>query len=130
MTDPISLAPGLTGSASLTVADRDTAIALRSGDVAVLATPRVVALAEQAACAALSGRLSHDMTTVGVRVEVDHFKPTAVGEEVTATATLKAVQGRKLDFEVTVRDADVEVARTQHRRVIAPRAAFPTSEAT
>lgn len=115
---------GLAGSVSLTVTSDDTAIALGSGDVPVLATPRVVALVEEAACAALQGHLDLADTSVGVRVELDHLKPTAVGAEVTAAATLDAVDGRKLDFTVSVREDDVEVARGIHRRVVVARDRF------
>jgi predicted thioesterase len=118
------LRPGLAGSVSLTVTADDTAIALGSGDVPVLGTPRVVALAEEAACAALIGQLDPAATSVGVRIELDHLKATQVGGTVTAAATLTAVQGRKLDFTLSVRQDDVEVARGRHRRIVAPRATF------
>lgn len=127
MSETSPLSPGVKGSATLTVSDRDTAIAMGSGDVAVLATPRVVALAEQAAYAAVAPRLPPESTSVGVRMEVDHLQPTPVGRTVTATAILTAVEGRKLDFEVAVQQGDTEVARARHRRVIAPRDAFPAS---
>ncbi|CAN5255791.1 hypothetical protein BH23ACT9_BH23ACT9_29330 [soil metagenome] len=115
---------GLAGSVSLTVTAGDTAIALGSGDVPVLGTPRVAALAEEAACAALIGQLDPDTTSVGVRIELDHLTATQVGGTVIAAATLTAVEGRKLDFVLAVREGDVEVARGTHRRVLAPRDAF------
>ena len=70
------------------VADSDTARALGSGDVAVLGTPRVVALVEQAAVEALQGALPAGTTTVGMRVQLDHLRPTAVGVTVVAYAVL------------------------------------------
>ncbi len=120
--DPIPA--GLVGSATLLVTASDTAVALRSGDVEVLGTPRVLALAEQAACAALEGHLPEGITSVGVRVELDHLRPTAVGQTVTAEAILVAVDGRKMDFTLTVLEGEIEVARGTHRRVSAPRSAF------
>ncbi len=75
----MQLEPGLVGSATLTVSDDDTAIALGSGDVPVLATPRVVLLAEEATVLALEGRLPAGRTSVGYRVQLDHTAPTAVG---------------------------------------------------
>ena len=54
--------PGLTGHVELVVTDDDTAIAARSGDVAVLSTPRVVALCEEAAIAAIGKRLAKGET--------------------------------------------------------------------
>ncbi|MEE8602598.1 thioesterase family protein [Euzebya tangerina] len=123
--DPAALV-GTTGSVELTVATGDTAIALGSGDVEVLATPRVVALAEEAACAALAGSLDPQMTTVGVRVELDHIQASQVGSIVVATATVTAVEGRKVDFALSVMEEEAEVARGSHRRVIARREVFAT----
>ena len=55
---------GLKGLATLIVGEADTAVAMGSGTVHVLATPRVVALVEQATCAALAGHLAEGCTTV------------------------------------------------------------------
>ena len=74
---PVPLEPGLVGSSSLTVCDTDTALFLGSGDVPVLATPRVVLLAEQATVQAVDGQLDAGQTTVGYRVQLDHLAPVA-----------------------------------------------------
>ena len=50
----VSLAVGLCAQLELLVSDADTASALGSGDVPVLATPRVVALCEEATLKALA----------------------------------------------------------------------------
>lgn len=109
---------GLRGEARLVVTDADTAIALKSGDVPVLGTPRVVALAEEAACAAVDGHLGAGMTTVGMRVQLDHLQPTAVGGEVVAEAVLDKVEGRRLTFTVSVSDARGLVAASKVTRVL------------
>ena len=88
----------------LAVTDGDTAIALGSGSVAVLGTPRVVALVEEASVKALEGRLEAGTTSVGMRVQLDHLAPTAVGHKVRAEATLKEIEGRRLTFAVSVHD--------------------------
>lgn len=119
------LQPGCSATVTLTVTDADTAIALRSGDVNVLATPRVVALVEQAAVAALAGHLHPDHTSVGTRIQLVHGRPSPVGTVVTATAELFAVTGRRLEFSVTATQDDVEVATGQHSRVVVDRARFP-----
>ena len=124
MTDIDGIEPGLAGSVAHTVTSDDTAIALGSGDVPVLATPRAVALVEEAACTALIGHLAPDHTTVGVHIELDHLLPTQVGGEVTAAATLEQVDGRKLTFVVSVREDGKEVARGRHRRVVVARERF------
>lgn len=117
--------PGLTAQVSLIVHDSDTASAVGSGDVPVLATPRVVALCEQATVAALAGALGDGDTTVGSRVECDHLAPSHVGEVVTASATLVDVAGRRLEFHVTVADeAGVQVAHARVQRAIVERRRF------
>ena len=110
--------PGLVGVAKLEVTEDDTAIAMHSGDVAVLATPRVVALAEEAACAAMVGHLVKGTTTVGMRVQLDHLSPSAIGSHVRAEATLETVEGRRLTFKVAVEDERGLIAAGKVTRVV------------
>jgi predicted thioesterase len=116
--------PGLSARVELTVTDADTAQALGSGDVPVLGTPRVLALAETATVVATSRQMPGGLTTVGTRAEVEHRAPTPVGRLVTATATLAKVDGRKLLFEVEVRDGDAVVAEVRVERMILDRQRF------
>ena len=102
----------------LTVGEQDTAIAWRSGDVPVLATPRLVALCEEAACAAVAGKLQPGETTVGMRVQLDHLVPVLVGSTVRAVAALERVEGRRLIFATTVSDASGLVAAGKVTRVV------------
>lgn len=110
--------PGLTASVELIVGDVDTAVALRSGDVHVLATPRVVALCEEASVAALLGQLPTGQTSVGHTVQLDHVAPSKVGASVTAEATLQKVNGRRLTFTVSVSDRNGLVAAGIVTRVV------------
>ena len=118
------LSPGLHGSAKLVVADADTARALKSGEVDVLGTPRLIALVEEAAVAAVADRLPAGHTTVGMRVQVDHLAPTNVGSSVAAEATLEKVEGRRLTFTVSVSDHCGLVAAGKVTRVIVETAHF------
>lgn len=120
----MTLEPGLAAQVRHTVAVGDTAPAMRSGDVPVLATPRVVALAEEATVAAVAGTLETGTTTVGYRVQLDHLAPTAVGGVVTAEAVLEAIEGRRLTFRVSVNDAHGLVAAGRITRVVVERARF------
>jgi fluoroacetyl-CoA thioesterase len=122
----MELRPGLAARVELTVAEADTAAALGSGDVPVLATPRVLALAEAATVAATAAALPAGSTTVGTRVELDHLAATAVGRTVVAEAILSDVDGRRLGFTVSVRDGDDVAARGRVERVIVDREAFVT----
>ena len=110
--------PGLSAEVELIVGDGDTAIAMHSGEVAVLATPRVVALCEEATMMAVSGHLATGETTVGHTVQLDHVAPTRVGSQVRAEATLKKVEGRRLTFAVAVSDTRGLVAAGKITRVV------------
>jgi fluoroacetyl-CoA thioesterase len=101
-----------------------TATAVGSGDVEVLATPVVAALAERAAVAAVAGRLPQGMTSVGISLDVRHTAPTPPGAEVVASATLEAVDGRRLEFSFEVSDPAGPVASGTHVRVIVDREEF------
>jgi fluoroacetyl-CoA thioesterase len=117
-------APGLTARVELTVTDADTAQSVGSGDVPVLATPRVLALAEAATVVATARQLPGGVTTVGTRAEVEHRAPTPVGRTVIATATLAKVDGHKLLFEVVVRDGADTVAEVRVERILLDRQKF------
>ncbi len=118
------LEPGLAGKAELTVGDADTAIALGSGDVPVLGTPRLVALCEEATLSCVEGMLPQGSTTVGMRVQIDHLNPTAVGSRVVAEATLDKIEGRRLIFTVSASDECGLVAAGKVTRVIVETARF------
>ena len=120
----MALTPGLSASATLLVEEADTAIEIGSGDVPVLATPRVIALAEQAAVEALAGSLAPGTTSVGYEVQLAHLAPTPVGGKVTAEATLETVDGKRLTFRVAVSDARGLVAAGRVTRVIVARDRF------
>lgn len=118
------LEPGLAASFRYAVTDADTAVALGSGDVAVLGTPKVVALVEQASCAAVLEHIPPDMTTVGTRVIMDHVVPTPVGVSVRVEAVLESVEGRRLTFGVHVSDDERTVASGQVHRTLVTREKF------
>ncbi len=108
---------GRTASVAMVVQDADTAIAFRSGDVPVLATPRLLALVEEATVKAVEGMMPPGHTTVGMRVQLDHLQPTKVGTSVVAEATLEKTEGRRLTFTVAVTDQCGLVAVAKVTRV-------------
>lgn len=114
----VSIKTGLTGRASLQVTESDTAVTLRSGDVPVLATPRLVGLCEEACVRAIHRELEPGLTTVGMRVQFDHLAPTGVGREVLALACLEKIDGRRLTFTVSANDAGGLVGAGKLTRVI------------
>ena len=120
----VPVEPGLCATIELTVAESDTAASLRSGDVPMLGTPRVVALVEEASVAAIAGRLAPHVTSVGMRVQLDHLIPVPVGVTVRAEATLERVEGRRLSFTVSVNNDRGLVAAGKLTRVLVNRERF------
>jgi len=99
-----SIRPGLRGEVKLVAAAEHSAKHLGSGAVQVLATPQMVLLMERASVAAVDPLLPAGYRTVGAQLTVRHLAPTPIGFEVTATAELLEVQGRRLIFRVEARD--------------------------
>jgi fluoroacetyl-CoA thioesterase len=102
----------------------DTAVALGSGDVSVLATPRLIAWLEAETVAEAASRLDPGQTTVGAAVRVRHRRPTPVGGTVEVFASL-TTEGDRLTFDVSAVDGDGHyVADGEIDRVVVDRAAF------
>lgn len=95
----------LKGEAMILVNSAYTAIAARSGSLEVLGTPFMIALMEKATCSACESLLDEGETTVGTAINITHDKASGLGELIKATATLKAVDGRKLTFDVIATDS-------------------------
>jgi fluoroacetyl-CoA thioesterase len=125
----VAIHPGLHAAVETTVGAADTALALGSGEVEVLGTPRVLALVEAATVAAVADRLDPSSTTVGSRVELEHLAPSPVGAAVRADAVLAEVAGRRLGFTVTLSQGGRHVARGTVVRVVVDRARFGTAAA-
>ena len=113
-----NLQAGLSGTAKTIVSDKNTAQTMRSGSLPVFATPAMCALMEEAACAALLGCLDPGMGSVGVSLNISHDAPSAMGEEITATAQLTSVEGRKLKFTVVAKDRHGVIGKGCHERFI------------
>jgi fluoroacetyl-CoA thioesterase len=105
---------------SFTVTDEDTAAALGSGSLPVLATPRLLAWCEAATCAAIEPSLGVGAASVGTRIELEHRSASAVGRTVEVTASASYVDGRLHRFTVSARHADggLVVASGEVTRVV------------
>jgi fluoroacetyl-CoA thioesterase len=116
--------PGLKLDRVLQVGHAQTAEAIGSGDVPVLGTPALLALAESACVEAIAGDLPDGETSVGTWAEIEHLKATPIGHSVCAHATLIGHHGRRLEFKVSVEQDGEPVAKISHRRVLVDRARF------
>ena len=114
-----------TATLTFTVTADDTAAALGSGDLAVLATPRLLALAEKTTCAAVADEFDASRTSVGTRVSLEHLRASAVGEEVRVAAQVVHRDGRLLRFQVEATDSqDRLVGQGEVTRVVVDRDRF------
>lgn len=115
---------GLSATVRTTVVEENTARTMGSGDLAVFATPAMVALMEHAAMTAVAAALPEGSTTVGSEMNCSHIKPSKLGAVITATAVLTAVEGRKLTFTVGASDEQGIIGEGVHIRFIVDRERF------
>lgn len=109
---------GLVGEAEMVVGTNDTAPRVGSGRIAVLATPMMINLIEEAALAAVEDLLPEGKQSLGTHLDVSHVAPTPVGMKVKARAELREVDGRRLVFAVEARDEVDLIGEGTHVRVV------------
>ena len=102
--------PGASARLTFEVTDGDTARDLGSGDLDVLATPRLLAWCERVTCE-IAGS-DDGSTSVGTRMQLQHLLATPVGGRVTVEAALTHVDGRLLRFDVSATDRQGRLAGT------------------
>lgn len=105
-----------------TVTPDDTAAKLGTGDLDVLATPRLVTWCEMAAFQVCQTSVDKDHTTVGTMVKFEHLKGSPLGSEITIHCAEPINDGRRLVCFVSARDADGEELGSGevHRAVVDP----------
>lgn len=102
---------------TITVTPEMAADRVGSGLLPVYATPMVIALMESTACLCIED-LDEGDATVGVEINVQHVKATAIGEQVTCTAFLKEEDEHSYRFILRVENAHgEEIAEGTHVRV-------------
>ena len=107
------------------VQPQETAMAFESGDLEVLATPRLVGMFECVAKDMLGANLTPENTSVGVHVDLKHLKATAVGQTVEIMVTVTAIEGRRYTFALRAVDASNDViGEGTHTRVVVNRQRF------
>ncbi len=115
---------GLKHNSVMRVEAGNTAEFIGSGDMAVLATPAMVALMENAAMLAVALHLGEGETTVGSMISTSHLKPSKVGNIVEARAELVEVDGRKLTFKISAYDGETLIGEGDHVRFVVNREKF------
>jgi fluoroacetyl-CoA thioesterase len=113
----LAMEPGSRFSRSFSV-DRGRTIGFMGPQLRVYATPAIVQDLETACREWMLERIDPGEDSVGAVVEIEHLRPTPLGMEATHAVTVTRVEGRRIFFEITVRDAIEEVARARHQRVV------------
>lgn len=113
-----TLEVGMSGSLERTVRDEDTASTIGSGSLAVLATPVMIAAAEQACVDLVQPFLDEGMSTVGTHLDIRHLAPTPVGMSFRVSCELTGINGRMLTFTVVINDGKERIGEGRHERAI------------
>jgi predicted thioesterase/predicted enzyme related to lactoylglutathione lyase len=116
-TPALEAPPGTVGTATLTVAAEHLASRLKDLMLpAVLATPVMIMLMENAALNAVRPYLRAGETAVGTHVDVRHLAATPPGRTVTATARVTHIEGRRISFSVEAHDGERLIGTGTHER--------------
>jgi predicted thioesterase len=110
--------PGITLERKRIVAADDSITFLGADVKPSLSTPRMIQWMEYAARDAVLPHLEPGQDTVGVRVDVRHLAATPLGAEVSYRATVTAVEGRRITFEVEAQDGAETIGKGLHERYI------------
>lgn len=108
------------------VEESGLASSMKSGSLAVLATPQLAAWMEESACACIDqasdlttdAEESLQMTTVGTNINLDHLKASPLGATIKVRATVTKVDGRKIEFWCEAWQDDVLIGQASHTRVM------------
>ena len=109
---------GVMGTAATVVGSDNTAVTVGSGTLPIFATPAMAALAEQASVAAVQPFMPLGRTTVGMGLSLKHLAASPIGHNVSADAVVVAVEGRRLEFKITVYDEREKIGEGTHERFV------------
>lgn len=110
---------------TITVQEKDSAKSLGSGGLEVFGTPAMIALMENTALLLVRPSLPEGSDTVGIEINAKHLKASPIGAQITCTATITAIDGRKISYEIIATDASGDTIGTAtHDRFVVDVAKF------
>ena len=109
---------GAKGKFEQMVETRHLASELDSSLAAVLSTPTMIAMMEQAAIEAIRPFLDAGESSVGMTIEVSQTAATPPGHRARAEAEVTKVEGRRLEFSVRAFDDVEQIGSGSHRRAV------------
>ena len=114
-----SIPVGATGSFSLLVNPEHLASRFKDATLpAVLATPVMIMVMENAALNAIKPYLDAGESALGTRVDVRHLAATPAGRRVTGEAIVTGVDGRRIEFAIRATDGAEEIGVGTHERMM------------
>ncbi len=113
-----TLKTGLKGYGEFIVSASDSAKAFRSGSLDVLATPILIASAEETCADLVQPLLEAGMGTVGTCVNIRHLAPTPIGMKYRCECEITEIDGRKINFHVVLFDETEKIGEGTHERFI------------
>jgi fluoroacetyl-CoA thioesterase len=112
-----SLRPGVSRVGKIEV-DRDRTIGFMGEEGRVFGTPFLVRDIEMT-CRQLLLEHCHDgEDSVGTDISIKHLAPTLLGMSVEITATVAAIDGRKISFEISAKDNLETISTGTHGRFV------------
>ncbi|MEP7216449.1 MAG: thioesterase [Anaerolineaceae bacterium] len=118
------LKPGASASQSVICVPEHFASRIVNGTPDVFSTPSLGALVEKTCAEWVATHLGAGQMTVGAQIVINHTAATPEGMKVTASVTLTAVDGRRLDFAWTATDGVEDVGNGTHQRFVVDRPRF------
>lgn len=115
---------GVAGHAATMVGSENTAVTVGSGALPIYATPMMAALMEQAAVNAVTPFMPLGTTTVGMSLNIKHLAASPVGHNVQAEAVVTSVEGRRIEFKLTVFDEREKIGEGTHERFVVDAESF------
>lgn len=95
-----------------------TAAQVGSGLLPVYATPAMIALMEKCASECVAPFIEEGKSSVGTMLNVKHLAASPVGIEITCTATVTEIDGRRIAFSLEASDATGPIGEGTHERFI------------
>jgi fluoroacetyl-CoA thioesterase len=121
----VSLEPGIERTDEFTAEGRLLTDVRGTLPVKVLSTPGMIAMMERCASTLSFENLEDGKATVGFEVCVKHVAAAPEGAGCTVTARLReVVEGRKLRFDVEVKDGERTIGVGTHERRVVDRSGF------
>lgn len=86
--------------------------------VPVLASPWMLSFMEHAAYNAIQPHLDDGEQSVGVGFQFEHLAATPAGSNVTASARITSIDGRRVTLDIEARDDQQLIGKGQHVRAV------------